>query len=341
MSSLKLKKHALLFVLIYIFAKFLFISCATISVKKQLKEHGFEGVNVESDDDGVLIRLEEGDILFGKDSSLITLNEKEKLQKIANILKLFRNQEIMIKGYTAHRGTKEGRQIVSEMRARAIANYLVKAGIKKRDQIFIKSYGARNPAATNKTEEGRALNRRAEIVVLNKGFKTIVQTEIEHEGIRHLQALAGTNGTLIRAGRFDTRFGKESFYLADCELIKLDKLAQAIELFESHSILIKGHAALYGTRGKQWALSVKRANAVANYFIKYGIKSPEQIIIQSYGADDPIASNKTEEGKALNRRVEVIILDADYHQEQELEDDVDIYEDDDEYSKFEIEEDEY
>ncbi|WP_314743929.1 OmpA family protein [Treponema lecithinolyticum] len=316
---------------LYVFSALLSLSvllcfgCATRKTRIMLAQNGIDGVSVAAEESGVLLTLDEGDILFGKDSAVLLPSETEKLEKLAAIIKLFDDQKLLIKGYTAFSGTKEGRRAVSERRARSVADYLINAGIKKREDIFIKTYGASNGADSNKTEEGRAKNRRVQVVVLDKGYKTEVQTEIEREAIRHVNGVGGTDGTLIRVGQFNTRFASDSFQLSDCEMIKLDKLAELIALFEDSYVMIKGHSALSGKRSVQWAFSAKRAHAVADYLISLGVKDKDQFIIKACGADEPLASNKSAAGKAQNRRVEIIILDRDY---SEFEEDVDISDED-------------
>jgi outer membrane protein OmpA-like peptidoglycan-associated protein len=54
-------------------------------------------------------------------------------------------------------------------------------------------------------------------------------------------------------------------------------------------------------------LSEKRAQSVKAYFTKKGVKS-NRLITKGYAETQPIATNETEEGKSLNRRVEFIII---------------------------------
>jgi len=70
------------------------------------------------------------------------------------------------------------------------------------------------------------------------------------------------------------------------------------------SIHIEGHTDSIGTEEYNLQLSRKRAESVRNYLVSKGI-SPERITIFGFGASMPIATNQTEEGRALNRRVEV------------------------------------
>ena len=54
-------------------------------------------------------------------------------------------------------------------------------------------------------------------------------------------------------------------------------------------------------------LSERRANAVANYLIDAGVPSSIIVGVQGLGESQPVADNKTREGRAENRRVEILI----------------------------------
>ena len=68
-----------------------------------------------------------------------------------------------IDGYTDSVGTPEYNQKLSELRARSVADYLVKNGISP-ERIQTAGYGVSRPVAPNATPAERALNRRAEII---------------------------------------------------------------------------------------------------------------------------------------------------------------------------------
>ena len=71
---------------------------------------------------------------------------------------------------------------------------------------------------------------------------------------------------------------------------------------------IAGHTDWIGTDEYNFGLSQRRANAVYNYFLKNGIKK-ERLSPVGYGESRPVATNATDEGRAENRRVELIILE--------------------------------
>ena len=74
-------------------------------------------------------------------------------------------------------------------------------------------------------------------------------------------------------------------------------------------IRVVGHTAEAGTAKKRLQLSLDRAGRVAEELIRRRARTVEQILIEGKGSEEPIASNETEEGRRLNRRVEIIIVD--------------------------------
>jgi len=75
-------------------------------------------------------------------------------------------------------------------------------------------------------------------------------------------------------------------------------------------IEVQGHTDDRGNDKKNKRLSELRAKAVRSYLIKKGV-SKERLIAEGYGEEQPIDSNKTEMGRANNRRVEFVILQQD------------------------------
>lgn len=70
------------------------------------------------------------------------------------------------------------------------------------------------------------------------------------------------------------------------------------------AIEIMGHTDIRGTRAFNMTLSRARAQAVVDYLVYRGI-SHERLLPTGYGPDRPIADNSTDEGRAINRRVEI------------------------------------
>ncbi|HTB07706.1 MAG TPA: OmpA family protein [Bacteroidia bacterium] len=88
---------------------------------------------------------------------------------------------------------------------------------------------------------------------------------------------------------------------------ELDKLAMCLLSNAASSIEINGYTDADGTEKNNKQLSYARAKAVANYLMLKGI-SDKRISYNGLGSINPIASNNTIEGKAMNRRVEFKII---------------------------------
>jgi outer membrane protein OmpA-like peptidoglycan-associated protein len=89
---------------------------------------------------------------------------REKLAKIAGVVISHRGLRLTIEGYTDGVGGDEYNQRLSEMRAGAVKDYLAESGVSV-DALTAQGFGKTKPLASNDTAEGRAKNRRVEIVV--------------------------------------------------------------------------------------------------------------------------------------------------------------------------------
>ena len=104
---------------------------------------------------------------FDFDKSTIRPDAKVILDEAAAILKRNPDVKVNVDGYTDSIGTKEYNQKLSERRAAAVADYLGQQGI-NRSNLIPRGFGLTNPVDSNKTPEGRAKNRRVELLVLGQ-----------------------------------------------------------------------------------------------------------------------------------------------------------------------------
>lgn len=91
---------------------------------------------------------------------------------------------------------------------------------------------------------------------------------------------------------------------AEKELAQLATEAKSLK--QLNLVMVDGHTDNIGTAAYNQQLSIKRANAVRNALIKNGVAA-DKIQAKGYGFEKPVASNKTKEGRAQNRRVEITI----------------------------------
>ena len=87
----------------------------------------------------------------------------------------------------------------------------------------------------------------------------------------------------------------------------LREIAQTLRADNQTFVDVLGHTDASGGEAANQALSVSRAQAVANYLKSRGVVAA-RVGVKGYGETAPIASNDTEEGNALNRRIEIRIV---------------------------------
>ncbi|HEY6464325.1 MAG TPA: OmpA family protein, partial [Polyangiaceae bacterium] len=121
--------------------------------------------SVKDDDRGMVITLQ-GEVLFRTGKYDLKPGAMAKLDEIADALK-GKEQPITVYGYTDDVGTADHNMTLSQNRAQSVADYLVSKGLPK-DLVTAQGKGPSNPVAENTSVEGRAQNRRVEIVVQPK-----------------------------------------------------------------------------------------------------------------------------------------------------------------------------
>ncbi len=128
-----------------------------------------KGVKVDADGcakvNEVMMTIE--DVNFAFDSAALLPSSKAVLDKAVTMMKANSNMKFELAGHADSTGPDAYNQKLSERRAKSVMKYLVGKGIDA-SRLVVKGYGETRPKATNATREGRAMNRRVEIVVLSK-----------------------------------------------------------------------------------------------------------------------------------------------------------------------------
>ncbi len=117
------------------------------------------------------------------------------------------------------------------------------------------------------------------------------------------------DNVLISAHGFYFPSGKDEIQSVNFGL--MNKILSAINQFPKSNISISGHTDSVGTAELNLALSEKRAENVANFIMNMGRISADRITYKGYGDTKPIATNKTEEGRTQNRRIELMIINEE------------------------------
>jgi outer membrane protein OmpA-like peptidoglycan-associated protein len=86
----------------------------------------------------------------------------------------------------------------------------------------------------------------------------------------------------------------------------LDQAAETLKEQGSIVVTVEGNTDNIGSDAYNQKLSVRRATAVRDYLAKHGIAESRMTVVGK-GASNPVASNDTEDGRAQNRRVELLV----------------------------------
>ncbi|NPA30137.1 MAG: OmpA family protein [Epsilonproteobacteria bacterium] len=102
-------------------------------------------------------------------------------------------------------------------------------------------------------------------------------------------------------------FPFDSAVIPTDELTDVKKVAKFMQKHPQVTAELDGHTDSIGTEAYNMKLSIRRAKAVERALVKYGV-SKDRLSVKGFGESRPIAPNDTEEGRAKNRRVEVILI---------------------------------
>ena len=120
-------------------------------------------LSVKQDDRGTVIILP-GSVLFESGQATLFALAQQKLALLAEQIKNQKTSLITIEGHTDSRGSPDTNMLLSQRRADSVRTYLVSQGIPS-ERIKAVGMGETRPLASNNTSEGRAQNRRVEIVI--------------------------------------------------------------------------------------------------------------------------------------------------------------------------------
>ncbi|RXK84646.1 OmpA family protein [Chlorobaculum sp. 24CR] len=111
---------------------------------------------------------------------------------------------------------------------------------------------------------------------------------------------------------FDTGllFPTDSYTLNGNSRYNIEKLSRILNRYADTDVVIEGHTDNTGYEASNQTLSERRAESVATLLRTYGV-SDRRLTAIGYGETRPVATNETEAGRRLNRRVEVLIYAND------------------------------
>ena len=140
-------------------------------LEDEISKEGYsDKVKVDVNSDGLEISIQDT-VLFNTGEADVLNNLSPLLLQISNMIKGLDN-EIKVVGYTDNVPIKNEKfrsnWDLSSMRAINVMNFMVDSGKIQEDKVSIQAYGEYKPKFDNTTEQGRAKNRRVEIIVVRK-----------------------------------------------------------------------------------------------------------------------------------------------------------------------------
>ena len=111
----------------------------------------------------LIIRLRA--IQFPVGQSIIMPDNYGLLSKVQRAIRTFGEPDVVIEGHTDSTGSDEVNEHLSQQRAESVRDYLVANKTLPEEKIVAIGYGSKRPLASNETAEGRAINRRIDVVI--------------------------------------------------------------------------------------------------------------------------------------------------------------------------------
>lgn len=212
------------------------------------------------------------------------------LQRVENIGQMMQqnpNSMVVVEGHTDDVGDEAANLKLSEERAVGIKTLLTQIYGIEAARIKTVGYGENRPLVSNATENGRSRNRRVELSL--SGY---YRSETSYIALHRPYNI-----------NFDTADVSISGDLQK----KIDDLGRYLSQNESTVALIDGYTDNQGASDINNRISQQRADSVRQYLQeKYAIAG-ERLQARGHGEQSPIASNETEHGRAMNRRVTITV----------------------------------
>jgi len=195
---------------------------------------------------------------------------------------------------------------IAEAEAQAMKGQQDAANAKREQEALLTSQLQATRGALDKTsqklqaEQAESAANRAKLADLETKLKdardTIAKIAAVKDDDRGM-VITLSGEVLFKTGKWDLKAGA---------MAKLDQIAEALRGKEQ-PIVVFGYTDNVGTRENNMDLSQKRASAVRDYLVSPGGIPTDLITAQGKGPDDPVSDNSSVDGRAANRRVEIVV----------------------------------
>jgi outer membrane protein OmpA-like peptidoglycan-associated protein len=143
-------------------------AAASAQVAKDANE-ALAKLAAKEEERGMVITLS-GSVLFRSNDAMLLPAAQTRLDQVADAL-MARKRDVLVEGHTDSKGSQATNMSLSQRRAESVRSYLVSRGFPA-EQIQARGIGSDRPIADNNNAEGRANNRRVEIVIAKKSTAT-------------------------------------------------------------------------------------------------------------------------------------------------------------------------
>jgi outer membrane protein OmpA-like peptidoglycan-associated protein len=194
-----------------------------------------------------------------------------------------------------------------------LENIIATISAQRADHQFMMENAKKQQAEIEKMQEQIASLEGQSSLERKEKERLLAETHLNKElsDIQHLfnsqeaEVYKKQNQVIIRLKAIQFPVGQSAIMPENYAL--LSKVQRAIRTFGEPEVIIGGHTDNTGSEEFNEHLSQQRAEAVRQYFVANGTLPYEKIIAVGYGSMRPLASNESESGRAMNRRIDVII----------------------------------
>ncbi|MBU1076237.1 MAG: OmpA family protein [Spirochaetes bacterium] len=259
--------------------------------KKKEEKPDSETEPVKQIPSDVIIKFDE--INFNEKEGTLNEKAKENLDEIGSIISNYNIQNLTINGYSDE--TKSGKKDLklAEKRAEKVSSYLINKKYVDPDKVFYNGVIRESQPGENKTIEVKRKGSNVKIIIVGS--------------LKQLLTMQGKNKLLFRFSEDSlVLFNYNKSELHEKGKVVLKDLAQFIKSENIYQVEIRGYTDNVGSSKFNQRLSERRAHSVYEFFVDQEIDEKKMLYI-GYGEINPIGDNRTEKGRSMNRRCEIMM----------------------------------
>ena len=188
--------------------------------------------------------------------------------------------------------------------------------LREANQALEQDVGEAEQRAAEMAEEIRLLDEKlggatAERAALMQRLQRQARIKEQFETVEGMfsrdEALVFREGNDITIRLVGLSFASGSATITPSHYPLLEKVESAIDVFPRSDLIIEGHTDSYGSDATNQTLSQSRADAVQQYMLNAMRIPSTRLTATGYGETQPIANNETAQGRARNRRIDIVI----------------------------------